>query len=253
MSAYSLKDIQQSFQQLLLKPSTPTPEWIISDQLSAQERVNIYTEGYRLRLCDALVNDFPAIYFLAGHEVFNQWCLAYIDAHPSEHFSLRYFGKHFSAFLTKQHEPLYAQLAAFEWALTDTFDAPDASTLTRESLAQLPVEAWETLTLTLHPSVCFLTLDTNAPSVWQQFKNENLRSSLTKEPESTAWLIWRQELKLFFRPLSVIEHQALLVMQTKGSWQSVCDKIATLDEVNAASLAANFLNTWVVDGVLRSL
>jgi hypothetical protein len=250
MSAPSLKDIQNTFQALLLTPSHNTPDWIMSDELSAKDRLAIYSEGYRLRLCEALVGDFPAIAFLMGEDTFNQYCLNYIDAHPSTHFSLRYFGKHFAHFLETHGETLYAQLATFEWALTDAFDAQDETSLTKNDLARLPIEAWEALTFTLHSSVEFLTLHSNAPLVWQAFKNENLTTTLVNQNEPTTWLVWRQELKLFFRPLTRIEDHALQVIKTKGTWQQVCDQIATLDEVNAASLAANFLNTWITDGIL---
>jgi Putative DNA-binding domain len=252
MSKPSLKDIQQSFQALLLTPSNHAPEWIISDQLSAADRLAIYSEGYRLRLCETLTNDFPAIAFLIGDDIFKQWCLTYIDAHQSTHFSLRYFGKHFSAFLETRGEPLYSQLASFEWALTDAFDARDHASLTKETLAQLPIEAWETLTFTLHPSVQLLTLYSNAPSVWQAFKNKGDKELLISVNESTVWLIWRQTLNLFFRPLTHTEHQALLIIRRGGSWQEICDALAIIDESSAPQVAANFLNRWVTDYLLSA-
>lgn len=252
MNTPSLKDIQQSFQSILLTPSNHVPEWIISDQLSAADRLAIYAEGYRLRLCETLINDFPAIAFLMGDDIFKQWCLAYINAHPSTHFSLRYFGKHFSAFLETRNEPLYSQLAAFEWALTDSFDARDHAPLTKEALAQLPIEAWETLTFTLHSSVQLLTLYSNAPAVWQAFKNEGNKELLISQNESTIWLIWRQALTLFFRPLTHAEHQVLLIIARGGSWQEVCDALAVLDESSAPQVAANFLNRWVTDDLLSA-
>lgn len=250
MSTPSLKDIQNTFQTLLLAPSHTAPEWIISDVLSAEDRLAIYSEGYRLRLCEALTGDFPAIAFLMGEDLFTQWCLNYIDAHPSTHFSLRYFGKHFAHFLETHGETLYAQLAAFEWALTDAFDAQDEPSLTRDDLARLPIEAWEALIFTLHSSVQFLTLHSNAPLVWQAFKNENTSIALQSEADRSYWIIWRQDLTLFFRKISDAEYEALINIKKGHSWQQLCDALAIIDEANAATMAAGFLNTWVSDGLL---
>ena len=113
---------------------------------SAAARLAIYANGYRLRLLEALDTDFSALHTLAGDELFEQIGRAYIDAHPSEHFSIRYFGQHLSAFLAQTapytETPVLAEMAALEWALTLAFDAADDPVLTEASLAMLPAESW---------------------------------------------------------------------------------------------------------------
>ncbi|HLA75833.1 MAG TPA: DNA-binding domain-containing protein, partial [Gammaproteobacteria bacterium] len=120
---------------------------------SSKVRLDVYAEAYRLRLQEALSTDFEALHGLLGDTQFEQLCLKYIEAHPSQHFSLRYFGQHMSHFLhvspSYSTQPVLAELAAFEWALIDAFDAPDSELVNLEDIASLPAEHWSTMCLEL--------------------------------------------------------------------------------------------------------
>ena len=250
----SLLDIQREFQQYLLSPEQHSHcSWAVNNNgLSAEKRLAIYEEAYRLRLHETLTVDFPALKSIAGDDLFKTWCDSYIDTHPSQHFSIRYFGQYFAQFLSGHHQTVFAELAHFEWLLSSAFDATDTASLTRDTLAQLPIEAWPTLQFTLHPSVHFLECKTNALQAWQQFTNEAVISEITNQEQPLTWLIWRQQLKIYFRSLQTDELAALRVVKNGGGWEAVCNGMARFNEVNAPQLAANFLNTWINDGLLSS-
>jgi hypothetical protein len=206
-----------------------------------------------LRLIEALATDYPTIKALIGDIAFVKWCDAYIKAHPSQHFSLRYFGQHFSTFLQKNNEIMLAELAHFEWLLTCAYDAPDADHLTREALAALPLDNWPTMQLELHPSVYIVKFKTNAPTLWQQFNQDAVMEKLISNNSSTAWVLWRQELKVYFRSLSETECSLLTLLHTTTTWAQLCEAAPTLDAETASQQIVAFLNIWIKDGLLHSL
>ena len=66
---------------------------------TAAHRAFIYYNAYRRRLVEVLQNDFPGVRALTGDADFETLAAAYIDACPSRHPSLRYFGARFADFL----------------------------------------------------------------------------------------------------------------------------------------------------------
>src|SRR5207248_2299216 len=63
--------------------------------------------------------------------------------------------------------PVLAELARWEWTMTDVFDAADATALTHAELARVSPEQWAGLRFTWHPSLRRLALSWNAPQIWQ--------------------------------------------------------------------------------------
>jgi len=84
-------------------------------------------------------------YTLLGDDRFQALDLAYIDAEPSHHFPIRWFGHRLSRFLADaadyQDTPVLAEMAAFEWALRDAFDVADARVLGLDELRRIAPEA----------------------------------------------------------------------------------------------------------------
>jgi hypothetical protein len=126
--------LQHGFQDYLLhREQRITDQLIVTPRCSAQERLSIYGDGYRQRLLAALETNFPALHALLGDMAFDRLGRAYIDAHPSQHPSLRWFGRQVSKFLRQTplyaSQPILAEMAAFEWAQGEVFDAEDADVI----------------------------------------------------------------------------------------------------------------------------
>ena len=140
-----LRALQQDFQHYVLLPDGRMDNQVgASAQASAQERLGIYANAYRLRLLEALDTDFPGLHTLVGDEEFDRLGRAYIDAHPSQHFSLRWYGHQVAAFLRATppyaDHPVLAEMAQFEWAMSLAFDADDSPLVTVEDMLALPPE-----------------------------------------------------------------------------------------------------------------
>ena len=88
-----------------------------SERVPASVRLAIYSDGYRLRLIEALSTDYPGTHGLLGDEQFDRAMRAYIHAYPSKARNLRWYGENVASFLAHaepyaQH-PLLAEMAAF--------------------------------------------------------------------------------------------------------------------------------------------
>ena len=84
-------------------------------------RLGIYAGAYGARLIEALKANYPALAELLGEEDFEALGAAYVRAHDSPFFSIRYYGDALAA-LSRRRTPttrrcaLLAELARWEWA-----------------------------------------------------------------------------------------------------------------------------------------
>jgi len=172
--------LQHGFQDYLLhRDQRITDQLIGTSRCSAQERLSIYGDGYRQRLLAALKTDFPALHALLGDMAFDRLGRAYIDAYPSQHPSLRWFGRHVSKFLRQTplyaSQPILAEMAAFKWAQGEVFDAEDADVINIETIGALALDVWPTMRFILHPSVRCVNCDWNVPTIRQAIDKQEPR------------------------------------------------------------------------------
>lgn len=261
MAAHTLPQLQDAFQGFLLRTqdaSTITGAVVSDAKGSAARRLDIYTYAYRARLSEALEQDFEALHTLLGDDQFHSLCHDYIQVHPSQHFSLRYLGQHMAAFLRAhdlyQQQPVLTELAAFEWAMTEAFDAADIAVTRLDDLTELTAEHWGDLRFSIHPSVQRLELTCNVPAIWSaiQKKLEPPAPECAELP--LTWLVWRQELKTWFRSLPANEAWAWQAACAGHSFAEICDGLCRWqDEDSVPAAAAGMLQRWINDGLISNI
>lgn len=195
---------------------------------------------------------------MAGDEEFDRLARAYVDAQPSAFRSLRWFGNHLSDFLrtTKPYSdyPVFAEMAGFEWAMSDAFDAADSVIAAIGDMATLPPDAWPGLTFTRHASVQRLDLRWNVPTVWNAVNAGEQLPALEESDYPVAWLIWRHNLLTYFRSLSVEEAWAVDAMQRGETFATLCAGLTEwIDAQHVAGHAAGLLKQWLEDGLIREI
>ena len=256
MSGSRLRELQEQFQAHLLSGDNRIAQRIVdTPRVSAPARLAIYAEAYRLRLLEALQVDFPALHTLAGDAEFERIGRAYIDAHPSGHFSIRYFGRQLAGFLQKDDRwrsvPVFAEMAAFEWALGLSFDAADSPSIGVEDMAIIPSEAWPHMRLGLHPSLQRLDLRWNVPGLWKTIDEERPPQEPVAADHPLAWIIWRRDLRSLFRSMPVDEAWAIDSLRQGARFAELCEGLCEwCDESRVAAQAALYLRRWVHDGLI---
>jgi len=104
-----------------------------SKRLSAVRHLDIYRYSYIARLRACMKSQFSALAYALGDELFESFADQYLDAYPSESYTLNALGERFADFLEQTRpdagEPqkeswpdFMIELAEFEYALSELFD-----------------------------------------------------------------------------------------------------------------------------------
>jgi hypothetical protein len=226
-------------------------------RLSAGARLAVYARMYCARLVDALREDYPRLAALLGVELFGDVAHAYVDAHPSTHPSLRWFGRDFGDFLARDDRegvpPFAADLARLEWARLGVFDAPDGDALALAALRSLAPEAWPTLRLRLGPAVDVLALEWPVHRVWEAAGAAAESPSATFEPSATHLRVWRQGDRVFQSVMDETERVALASVGAGETFAELCARVAAVAGADAAaSTAGALVLRWLEDGILAA-
>jgi hypothetical protein len=246
-----LRALQGSFQDYVLGDGAVGPDLAarIRQQggLSAQDRLAIYHNAYRVRMRDALNEAYERTWTYTGDAMFGQLASDYLDQAGSTFTNLRWFGGNFATFLRQQlpEHQFVAELAAFEWALGLAFDAPDAAVANAAALRALAPPAWADLVLILHPSVQLLCMDYNSVAIWQTLGDER------EPPEAVAgggrWLVWRKDNQPHFRSLAPFEAEALAALDGGTTFGDLCERASGPD---VARRMGQCLHDWIAQGLL---
>jgi hypothetical protein len=256
-NAGSLGDLQRAFQDYLLASSDGL-QAAVRDTRKADRvtLLDVYRDGYALRLIEVLTSDYPGVMAMAGPDDFDHMARAYIAAHPSRHPSVRWYGRGVADFLANtppySSTPDAAEMARFEWALGEAFDSPDVAPITADDLIALAPEAWETLSFTTLPSLKRLTLAFDVPQAWQR-RDEVEAGNLEVERAAgpVAWAIWRPEFVSNFRSLDADEAAMLDALSEGRPFPELCETVAPLiGEEHAPARAAGLLRAMVEGGMI---
>jgi hypothetical protein len=136
---FTLAQMQKWMQSALIQQDgqrqTANHEYLINEstRLTAARHLNIYQQSYIARLRECMKNQFSALAYALGEELFQMFADQYLDAYPSGSYTLNDLGRRFPDFLEEtrpdagQEEKeswidFIIQLAHFEYTLTLIFD-----------------------------------------------------------------------------------------------------------------------------------
>lgn len=256
-NAGSLGDLQRAFQDYLLERSDGFAGSVRDTRKAdRQTLLGVYRDAYALRLIEVLTNDYPGLLAMAGPADFDNLARGYIAAHPSRHPSIRWFGAHLPDFMAStapySGSPAAVEMARFEWALGEAFDAPDDTPIQAAELLALPTDAWEELRFAPLRSLRQLTLAYDVPQAWQrreEVEPGNLNVAAAAQP--TDWVIWRPERTSHFRSLEPDEAAMLAAMTDGHAFPELCESlVALVGEEAAPAQAAGRLRSWVEEGMI---
>lgn len=257
MSA-GLRELQTQFIRYLLGQAHRIDGYIQPDDTgSVETRLGIYANAYRMRLRQAIDTDHEILWRYLGDELFSRMVEAYITKHSSSSPSLRHFADWLPVLLAEEapfnEHPELAELAAFERALMDVFDASDAERVGLDTLRAVEAAQWPTLSFRFHPSVRIYSAHWNSVEIWKALKADHPPTQARYRP--THWLLWRGTTHLSeFRPLHAEEQTLLSAALDGASFADLCECLLehrSADAVSAALL--EYLVSWLEAGLVSVL
>lgn len=218
----------------------------------------VYRHAYVSRLVETLRNDHEHLHGYLGDEMFDAMGAAYVAAKPSQHPNMRWFSQGLPEFLRTTEpycdHPAIGDLAAFEKALNDAFDAPDGPVIAIEDVAAFPPDVWNDLRFQQHPTACRLDLTTNAVTIWQALRDGETPPDVVMLAEPNRLLIWRDDVTPMFREFP--GEEAMMWDEASASipFGVLCSMLATYaDPDSAAARGAGYLHGWVTSGLLAGV
>jgi hypothetical protein len=251
-----LRELQRELQRELLGDTSSIGAAIVeAPPLPVDARLGIYRHAYRARLADALDDVYPILHKILGDETFASMAELFIETHPSIHRSIRWYGRELADFLAEQppfaEQPVFAEIARFEWTLSEVFDASDAAPLDRAALTGLDPGKWAALRFRFHPSMRRLVFSWNAVAVWQRMSDDEEPPAPEATSAPVPWLLWRQNFKNYFRSLDAAEAAALDAATAGNPFGEICAALgAFLAEDEIALRAATLIARWVDGGII---
>jgi hypothetical protein len=258
-NAGSLADLQRAFQDYVLQSGDGfTGSVRDTSKADRTTLLDVYRDGYALRLIEVLTTDYPGVLAMAGPADFEHMARAYMAAHPSRHPNARWFGKHLADFLGStppyDKSPAAAEMARFEWALGEAFDSSNQEPVVADAVMSVPPEAWETISFAALPSLRRVDFAFDVPPSWQRREEvEPGALEVAALAEPVAWVIWRPELMSNFRSLEPDEAAMLDAMIEGRPFPALYEALLPyVDEDQAPARAAGLLRSWVEEGMIAS-
>lgn len=251
----SLAGLQQAMGDYILTGTlAPIAEQVKNHgELSAEQRLHIYHNAYRMRLLEVLQDHFAQTHAYMGDDFFESEALAYVEAHPPDTDNLRQYGQQWPQWLSERYQQDLdmAELSRLEWALRDAFDAANTPVATLEVLSGLTPEAWARVGFQLAAGTQILSFSHAVLPLWQALAAEQTPEPVAAHQHDV--LIWRRDGQPHFKSLGTEEAAALRALLAGRSFEQACQQALQQKPPHEASqLAGQWLQNWMADALLAA-
>lgn len=254
----TLAELQDRFQAGILNEEAIAPRFVVnSKRTNAETLFAVYHNAYRLRLAEFLSNDYPVLRNYLEDEDFGSLVEAYISATPSRVRNARWYGARLPEFMGTyarlENDVQAIDLARFERALADAFDAADGPRLSIDVLAAVSPEGWSSISFKFHPSCEFLDLAVGTAALYEAARDGH-EFTLIEEGEEHV-LFWRSsDHQSCYRLVSPDERLALIEASAGKSFAEICSLLQFQGSgENVAARAGEFLTQWFAAGIISCL
>ena len=254
-----LSDLQAKLQASMLGTGGDTEDLVSQPPRGSRaSRLDVYRNGYLLRLTEFLTNDYEKLRAYLGETRFSRMAKDYAAAHPSDTPNARWFSRHLPRFLGQSEalslHPEVTELAALEQALNDVFDGPEATVVSMVDLAAIDPADFGEVSFSLVPACMIVSAATNAASIWSAIRCSETPPAAERLSASQQILVWRQAGSSRFRILGEEEFMAISCIGQGLAFGAICEMLAAYDEPDTAAIrAANYLRGWIEAEILTTL
>lgn len=246
MSAYA--STLNALQQAMLEAA---PKHILHEldarRPALEARMNVYIEGYRTRLVQAVLADYPTLAHYLGEAEVRRLAKAYVDSTPSTSYTLDVYPLAFAAYVAQHADGFAAAIAALESAIAETFWLPESEAFVPS--AELTPEALMELRLTPRAAGRSLTLDYPAEAYLVA-----VREGAQPTPPTTApnpMFIVRHENEVKRHVLDPTEYKLLAAIGAGQPVGAALETVAPEELAHVATHLQSWLARWMTGGFFR--
>lgn len=259
-----LRELQGWLHGAIVRPDAEPPpvevERVVrsSARLSARERLELYRRSYRRRLLETMRAGYPGLRHLLGAELFDDFALDYLEAHPSSSYTLLRLGEHFPDHLAATRpDPeaaggswpvLIVDLARLERAFAEVYDGPGVEGKSLPSGRDLPSEPdprWLGAAVEVVPCLRLMCFSFPVAPYLRDVRGG--AGPPPPEPAESFLALSRRDYVVSMTPLGAAEHGALERLSGGGSLEAAA-AAAGIGTAEAWALARR----WADLGFLRS-
>ncbi len=218
-----------------------------------EKQLSTYTTGYRLRLFDAVGEDYPATAYAMGKEDFDLWLRTFIERTPSTVTNLGRYAPQFAVFLKDHTSPFAVELAALEAGLAEIFEAQESKPLSRAAVAVLSPEAFLAALFSPRNASRLYTFSYPVNSYYSGFR-EGKKPPLP-DPEKSWLLIYRHEDENWRMTLEEGEYHFLKALAEGMKVQEAAEIAGNACNIGEKELPQHlqrWLARWLEHGVLKA-
>ena len=238
------------------KSDSESDAFVASVSENINERMNIYRNGYRVRLTSLLRQAYPALLRLLGAETFLALSQDYLRAYPPRTASVFRYGHNLSEFLLANlgENDAVVELAQLEWIVYGLSRAENEPFLTLAGWKEIVQSGEEeSFRFSLVKSASLQAYKFNSVETWQALVEK--KSVPESACQSSLVLLWRNEENEL-----VIEQQLslpgkLLKMLCNGlTLSQCCEGLASYYESEEAAISDISLHliAWINRGLFRA-
>lgn len=251
----NLRELQLALQQHVLRGDPAIVAGVRrSCGLDAAGRLAIYSSAYTLRLTEALRESFPALVQTMGPAAFDAMARTYLEAQPSRHASIRWFGEQLADHLQARASDVLADIARWEWTLGTVFDGPDAVPIGLDVVTSFAAADWPSLQITFCLNLQRVAIRADAVQAWRAATSGTDDSPPDPRNAAIEWIVWRRDLATTFRSLPPDEAWAFDAARRGATFGELCEGLAMrVGEDSAPLHAAGLLKQWLADGCIAAL
>ena len=236
----SLAEIQRAFFDLVVAGEGAIPPGL----LGASRRLEVYGDAFVSRLVDVLAADHPKLAAALG-DGFAELVGDFVRARRPASFTVRDLGVPLAAYLETRADiaPWVPELVRLERARVEVFDGPDAAPLTREGLAEVPIEAFPDVRLAFVPSSLLVPIRWAVDDVWAAIEDDQPWEA--PAACARAVLVWRRELRVLHRTLDADEADLAALVGQRATLAELSERLCELDSDAPDHRLVELLGRWI--------
>lgn len=217
---------------------------------SLENRLGAYIQGYRIRLCKVVENDYPTLKHYMGDDALYAHIKDYVEHTPSQSYTIDQYPIGFAAYIAQAvSDPAAISIAALEAAISHVFWLPDSDVFIPTE--DFSMEQLFTLKLELRTASKLLELPGDAENYLTAFRQDET-PVITDKP--CYLVVVRHENEVKRHRLTNTEYHLLSAI-ARLPFSEAIEHITKNNDDMAGDIAANlsqWLIIWITAGFFKA-